>query len=283
MTDRPTAASEPTSGSRLPDPLARFDLTGRAALVTGAGGGLGRHFATALAGVGATVWCADIDGAGAKDTAAMIGDGGGEARAIEADVAEPESVSAMVKTAASGREPLRVLVNNAGIAAREARLHEIPIEDWDRVIATNLRGVFLCTRAALPILIENGGGSIINMASVAGWGGVPPDLGSTRGHYVASKAGVIGLTKQVAVEYGPDGVRSNAIAPGWHPGGRLARESVMSDEQRRRHFEKICSLVPLERVGRQEELQTLVLYLASDASSYVTGQVIAHDGGWTAF
>lgn len=277
-----TAAPSGGTGPAPLEPLASFDLTGRAALVTGAGGGLGRRFAAGLAGVGATVWCADIDGAAAKEVAAEIADRGGDARPVEADVSDPDSVASMLATVDGGPPPLRVLVNNAGIATRPCRVHEISVEDFDRVIATNLRGVFLCTRAALPPLVERGGGSIINIASVGGWGGVPPDI-SALGHYVAAKAGVIGFTKQVAVEYGRDGVRANAIAPGWHPGGRLARESGLDEEQKRRHFERICELVPMGRVGRQEELVGLLLYLASDASSYLTGQVIAHDGGWTAF
>jgi NAD(P)-dependent dehydrogenase (short-subunit alcohol dehydrogenase family) len=264
------------------DPLERFRLAGRAALVTGAGGGLGRHFATALAAVGATVWCADIDGASAATTVDAIGEAGGDASAVESDVSDADSVAAMLATVTGGPTPLRILVNNAGIATKPCRVHEIAVADWDRVIATNLRGVFLCTRAALPPLIAAGGGSIVNLASVAGWGGVPPDI-SSLGHYVAAKAGVIGFTKQVAVEYGREGVRSNAIAPGWHPGGRLARESGLDEEQKRRHFERICDLVPMGRVGLQDELVALLLYLASDASSYLTGQVIAHDGGWTAF
>jgi 3-oxoacyl-[acyl-carrier protein] reductase len=252
-----------------------FDLTGRAALVTGAGFGLGRVFARALAGQGAEVIASDIDFAGAEQTAQLIVQEGGKASPLKVDVADRKSVEAMARD--TGK--IDILVNNAGVASLVRRVHEMSYEEWDRVIAVDLTGVFQVTRAILPKMLEAGRGSIINIASIAGMAGFA-HLGSP---YSAAKAGVIGFTRQLAVDYAKDNIRANAIAPGWHGGTRLGQRtrSEMSPERVADMEAKIVAGTPMGRRGQPEELSGLCVYLASDASSFVTGQVIAHDGGWT--
>jgi NAD(P)-dependent dehydrogenase (short-subunit alcohol dehydrogenase family) len=259
----------------MPQNPSMFDLSGRAALVTGAGFGLGRVFARALASHGAEVLAADIDFPGAEQTCQLIVQEGGKASPLQVDVADPKSVDAMAKAASK----LDILVNNAGVASLVRRVHEMPLEEWNRVIAIDLTGVFLCTRALLPKMLEGGRGSIINIASIAGMGGFA-HLGSP---YSAAKAGVIGFTRQLATDYAKDNIRANAIAPGWHGGTRLGvrTRSEMSDERVAQFEQAIKDGTPMGRRGQPEELGGLCVYLASDASSFVTGQVIAHDGGWT--
>ncbi|HEY2716812.1 MAG TPA: SDR family NAD(P)-dependent oxidoreductase [Solirubrobacterales bacterium] len=261
-----------------------FRLDGRLALVTGAGSGLGRVFATALAAVGAEVICADLRPERAEETAAALQADGFAAEAAAVDVADEQSVAALAK-GLDGR-PLRVLVNNAGIATQFARVHESDVGEWDRALAVNLRGTYLCTRALLPAMLGGAGGAIVNVASVAGMTGAPPDIVGQAGisNYVASKAAVVGFTKQLAVEYAADGIRANAIAPGWHGGTRLGQEAGPADpEVGRRMFERIVAVTPMGRPGAAEELAGLVVYLAADASSYVTGEVVVHDGGLMAW
>ena len=252
-----------------------FDLTGRTALVTGAGFGLGRVFARALAGQGAEVIAADVDFPGAEQTSQLIVQEGGACRPIKVDVADPKSVATMAAEAG----PIDVLFNNAGVASLVRRVHEMPLEEWERVIAVDLTGVFLVTRAILPKMLEVGRGSIVNIASIAGLGGFA-HLGSP---YSAAKAGVIGFTRQLAVDYAKDNIRANAIAPGWHGGTRLGQRtrSEMSPERVAAFEQAIVDGTPMGRRAQPEELAGLAVYLASDASSFVTGQVIAHDGGWT--
>lgn len=264
--------------------LEQFRLDGRTALVTGAGSGLGRVFARALAAAGAQVLCADLDEAGAAETASLVASAGGTAQAAPLDVTDEASVEALARAARqAGR--LDVLVNNAGIATRVRRVHEMPIEDWDRLHAVNTRGVFLVTRACLPLMLEAGRGSVINIASVAGLVGVTPELPAVAANYSASKAAVIGFTRQAAVEYAADGIRVNAIAPGWHLGTSLGRESLGSWQpaQLEAFLAGIHARTPMGRTAAPEELAGLCVYLASDASSFMTGQVLASDGGWTAW
>jgi gluconate 5-dehydrogenase len=262
------------------DPL--FDLSEKVALVSGAATGLGRVFATALARFGAEVVCADIDVAGANETAALIAAGGGRSRALEVDVGDPASVDALVGTLGTA-QTIDVLINNAGIASPPYRVHELPVADWNRVIATNLTGTFLCTRAVLPLMLERGG-SIVNLSSILGSDGYYPGFPVTAAGYGASKAGIVGFTRQVAIEYAREGIRANAIAPGWHGGTQLGRERrLTATAEDTAQFEAaIVRDTPMGRRGRPEELEGLVIYLASDASRFVTGQVFGHDGGWTA-
>jgi NAD(P)-dependent dehydrogenase (short-subunit alcohol dehydrogenase family) len=262
-------------------PANLFDLSGKTCLVTGAGSGLGRAFAEGFAAYGAEAICADRDEDGAAETALLIGESGGAARAVQVDVADAASVAKMV--AAAGKR-IDVLVNNAGIATAAKRMHEIPIENWQRLIGINLTGVYLCSRAVVPVMMAGGGGSIINIASILGLVGHYPGFAMVTSSYAAAKAGVIGFTRQVALEYAKDGIRCNAIAPGWHGGTKLgnATKHGMNNETIAKFEECIVTDTPMGRRGTPDELQGLAIYLASGASSYVTGQVFTQDGGWTA-
>ncbi|MGB4767055.1 MAG: SDR family NAD(P)-dependent oxidoreductase [Rugosibacter sp.] len=261
-----------------------FRLDHRVALVTGAGVGLGRVFARALATVGAKVVCADIDLVIAQETAQQITAAGGEALALRVDVSDEASVAKMVADTSAHFGTLDILINNAGIATPPLRVHEMPVADWDRLHSVNTRGIFLCTRAALPFMLPRKKGVVISIASIAGLGGVSPKTPAVAVNYSSSKAAVIGFTRQAAAEYGRDGIRFNAIAPGWHLGTQLGREALPPSEQAIQAFvATLNEATPLGRTGDPEELAGLLIYLASDASSFVTGQVIAHDGGWTAW
>jgi NAD(P)-dependent dehydrogenase (short-subunit alcohol dehydrogenase family) len=260
-----------------------FDLSGKVALVTGAAVGLGRVFAHVLARFGAEVICADVDAGGVQATAAALQANGTKSRAVTVDVSDPVSVDAMIAQIGADA-PIGILVNNAGIAGVPYRVHELPVGDWNRVLAVNLSGTFLVTRAVLPLMLAAGGGSIVNLSSLLGSDGYYPGAAVTAVSYGASKAGVAGFTRQVAMEYARDNIRVNAIAPGWHGGTQLGRERrATATAQELAAFEAaIVRDTPMGRRGRPEELEGLMIYLASDASRFVTGQVFAHDGGWTA-
>ncbi len=263
---------------------ALFDLSGKLAIVTGAGSGLGRVFALTFAQAGAQVVVADRDLARAEETTALIEEAGGQAVPDGTDVSDWSQVQALAEGIAESHGGAHILVNNAGIATHPNRLHQIPLEDWDELISINLTGVFYCCRAVIPLMLQAGGGSIINISSIAGLIGHYPGFSMLTANYSAAKAGLIGLTRQMAVEYAKDNIRANAIAPGWHGGTRLSERSRanLSNRHIAQFEDNITSLTPMGRRGLPEELGGLALYLASDASSFLTGQVIAHDGGWTA-
>jgi NAD(P)-dependent dehydrogenase (short-subunit alcohol dehydrogenase family) len=258
-----------------------FGLAGKIALVTGAGSGLGRVIAEGFAGVGAHVICADIEQARVDEVVNAIRASGGAASALRVDVSSEASVEAAFKIVAQPH--VDILVNFAGVASAPARTHELDIREWHRLISINLTGTFLTTRAALPKMLEQGG-SIINVASVIGLGGYYPDFPSTGLHYAASKAGVVGLTRQLAAEYAAQNIRANVIAPGWHFGTRLGdfRRQQSTEQEQQRFMTEIMRRIPMKRTGQPSEILGLALYLAGPSSSYLTGQLIAQDGGWTA-
>jgi NAD(P)-dependent dehydrogenase (short-subunit alcohol dehydrogenase family) len=261
-----------------------FNLEGKVALITGAALGLGRSFAQTLAEAGADVAIVDIDKAHLDETGGILKATGRKVLKIVADVSNPRDVARMVDESVSYLGQVNIAVNNAGIITKPARFHEMSPEDWNKVISVNLTGVFLCMQKEIELMLKQGnGGSIINLSSVLGVVGLDPDL-MPRVNYIASKHGVVGLTKQGAVEYAEYGIRVNAIAPSWHSGTSLSkdRDRVQTREEQDLREKRILALTPMKRRGRIDELQGLLLFLASDASTYATGQVFVSDGGWTA-
>jgi NAD(P)-dependent dehydrogenase (short-subunit alcohol dehydrogenase family) len=261
-----------------------FDLHGRVAVVTGAGSGFGRMFSATLAAFGAEVLCLDRDLAAAKLTADTVAEAGGRSSAFFVDVTDDASIRSFAKQIQQANTPVDILINNAGIASAPYRVHEMDDDAWNRVLDISLNGTFRCTRALVPLLLARGGGSIINISSIMGLAGFYPGFPSIGANYSAAKAGIIGLTRQVAAEYAGDNIRCNVIAPGWHKDTNLGaeRRSATSPEIVRAFDETISALTPMGRKGTPEELRGLIVLLASDASSFITGQLFTQDGGWTA-
>lgn len=255
-----------------------FDLSGRVALVTGGGSGLGRAFCEAMAKYGADVACVGRTESKLKETVELIKQFGHKAIAIKADVSRPDEVENMVNKTVARFDAIDILFNNAGISSEPTRVGETPIEDWDKVIAINLRGVFLCMRAVLPLMLKQKRGSIINISSIGAFGGAEPEVAPAA--YGASKAGVIALTKFAAVEYAKDNIRINSIAPGMHRTNLGAKSDPERAEKREQNIKKLVSMnIPMGRIAESNEMEGLAVFLASDASSFVTGQVFIQDGG----
>ncbi len=249
-------------------------LTGKVAIVTGGGAGLGRAGALALAREGAKVLVADVKAASAEAAAAQIAASGGEGRAHVADVGNASDAEQMVRAAIESFGALHILYNNAGIALpfRDGFTATVEPEVWDRVIQVNLSSVFYCARYAIPEIAQAGGGAIINTASTMAH--LP--LGALDG-YAASKGGVAMLTKSMAVGCGPLNIRVNAICPGYVDTPMNA--IIFDNEEMKRAFEK-CTVTGLQT---PEEIADLVVFLASDEARSLTGAVINCDRGWTAF
>jgi NAD(P)-dependent dehydrogenase (short-subunit alcohol dehydrogenase family) len=246
-------------------------MTGKSIIVTGGGSGIGKAASLAFAREGGQVLVADIDLAGAEETARLIGEAGGRAVAVRTDVSREDEVRAMVDTAVSEFGGLDCCFNNAGIgtaatASTSTTLVELSQESWDRTIATNLTSVWHCLRAELPHLVERGG-AIVNTASIAGRTALP---GSAA--YVASKHGVVALTKSAAIEYAEHGVRVNAVAPGHI-------ETAILEQALVRRGGLLDPRNPMHRYGLAEEIAETVVFLCSDRSSFTTGELVTIDGG----
>ncbi|HEX2172567.1 MAG TPA: SDR family oxidoreductase [Dehalococcoidia bacterium] len=248
-------------------------LADQAAIVTGGGSGIGRAIARLFAQEGAQVVVADRNIDGAEETQRLIQEAGGEAVALPIDVRKEDSVKAMIDQAIATFGAIDILVNNAGIAGRDRPTIEQPLDHWQRVLAVNVDGPFLSCKHLGPHLIERRRGAVINIASISGLGG--HDNGAS---YGPSKAAVANFTQQMAVEWGPYGIRVNAIAP-----GAIGSEWMLADfAAGRSNPQDRINKTPLRRIGEPNDIAKAALFLASDLASFVTGAILVVDGGATA-
>lgn len=249
------------------------EFDGKVAVVTGATSGIGRVTAIAFAREGAKVVVSGIVDSDGQETVRTITDAGGEAIYVHADVSKPGDVEALMAKAVETYGRLDFAYNNAGIEGSQAPIADYDVDDWNRIIAINLTGVWLCTRAAIPHMLENGGGAIVNCSSIAGMVGIPG-----MSAYVASKHGVVGLTKSAALDYATQGIRVNAVCP-----GGVHTEMVDRVLQNTPGMaDQINSMQPMGRIATPEEIADAVLWLCSDKSSFVTGHALVIDGGLVA-
>jgi 2-deoxy-D-gluconate 3-dehydrogenase len=251
--------------------LDAFSLNGKTALVTGASRGLGRGLAIALAEAGADVVCASSRPGGAQATADCIRSLGRNAWTVNADLADRVALDAMAAEVDRDAPAVDVLVNNAGDIARHPA-EAFPVEDWDRVLRTNLDAAWLLSQRFGARMIERGSGKIINVASVLSFSG-----GFTVAAYAASKHGITGLTKALANEWAPRNVQVNAIAPGY-----FATDNTQPLRENAARVSQINARIPAGRWGEPADLAGAVVFLASDAGNYVNGHVLVVDGGWMA-
>jgi NAD(P)-dependent dehydrogenase (short-subunit alcohol dehydrogenase family) len=247
-------------------------LAGKVVLITGGACGIGRASALLFARAGAAVGVVDLDQQAGQAVVEEIVRGGGKAIFERADVTRADECERAVRRTISELGGIHVLFNNAGII-RRASVVDLSEEDWDRVMAVNVKSMFLMSRLVVPIMVKNGGGSIINMASGWGLAGGPRAV-----VYCASKGAVVLLTKAMAVDHGPQHIRVNCICPGDTDTGMLRQEAQQLGEPEGRFLSESADR-PLGRVGRPEEIAQAALYLASDAASFVTGTALVVDGG----
>lgn len=246
-------------------------LKGKTAIITGASSGIGKSTAILLAKNGANIVVADIDEKQGKTVVEKLKSHEGEAIFVKVDTSSAEEVSQMVKTTMDNFGRLDIAVNNAGVGGESALIEEYSVESWDKTIAINLSGVFYGMKYQIPAMLKNGGGAIINMASILGQVGFASSCA-----YVAAKHGIVGLTKNGALEYAKQGIRVNAIGPGFIKTPLL--EDNLDDEQ----MEQITALHPQGRLGKPDEIAELVLWLATEKSSFVNGAYLPADGGYLA-
>jgi gluconate 5-dehydrogenase len=247
-----------------------FDLSGKVAIITGGATGLGRQMAEALADMGAHLVLCARNRERCEAAAAEFRQAGVQAIGVRCDVTEPDEVNAMVERTKAEYGRIDILINNAGLAWGGSP-ETLRLKDWQRVIGVNVTGTFLCSQAVGRIMIEQGGGKIINIASVAGYFGAPSELADTIA-YSTSKGAVVMFTRDLACKWAKYLIHVNAIAPGWFP-------THMSEWVLEHRGDEITPLIPLKRFGGPDDLKGAVVYLASAASDYMTGQVLIIDGG----
>lgn len=247
-------------------------LKDKVALITGGSSGIGRAVALAWAREGAKVVVSDVDRGGGEETVGQVRTAGGEAIFIAADVGKPEECEALVRGAVEKFGRLDIACNNAGIGGPQAPTADYPLDGWAQVIGINLSGVFYGMKYQLPTMLKNGGGAIINMASIlgaVGFAGAPA--------YAAAKHGVVGLTQTAALEYSAQGVRINAVGPGF-----IHTPMISALEDNKAVNDMLVAAHPIGRLGRAEEVAELVLWLSSEKASFVTGAYYPVDGGYIA-
>jgi NAD(P)-dependent dehydrogenase (short-subunit alcohol dehydrogenase family) len=247
------------------------DLSGKTALVTGGSKGLGKAMAVALAGAGARVILVSRNLDQLKEAAAEVRASGSEALAFQADVTDEQQVLQLEKDVSGAAGRIQILINNAGINIRK-QVTEFTLDEWRRVLDTNLTSVFLMCRSFVPHMKGTGYGRIINMTSIMSWISMPG-----RAAYSASKAGLLGMTRTLALELAPDGITANGISPG--PFATEMNLPVMQNPEVNQQF---TSRIPVGRWGKVEEVGQLALYLCSEHAAFITGTDILIDGGWTA-
>lgn len=248
-------------------------LSEKTAIVTGGGSGIGRAAALRFAKEGAKVVVADIDSIDGEETANYIREHEGSSIFVKTDVADPEQIKRLIETTTGTFGGLHIMFNNAGVGNSEVRSVDLSVEEWDRVVDINLKGVFLGIKYAVPALIKSGGGSIINTSSLLGLKGQ-----KFVSAYNASKAGVVVLTQNAALEYGKYNIRVNAIAP-----GVIDTKIIDNWKQNERKWPIISRANALGRIGTPEEVANAVLFLASDEASFITGATLSVDGGGLTF
>jgi len=246
-------------------------LAGKTAFITGSASGIGRATALLFAREGACVTVADVNDEGGAETVELITADGGTAKFIHTDVTSEDNVREAIETTAGGARRLDVLVNDAGIVHMAGAI-DTRVEDWERVLNTNLRGMFFCSKHAIPFMQKQGGGAIVNVASIGSLVGI-----LAHAAYNASKGGVVALSRQMAVDYGPNNIRVNCVAP-TATDTPLIRKAGAG----RRALRAIADGHPLRRIAQPEDIAWAVLFLASDEARCITGTVLPVDAGWTA-
>ncbi|WP_406589470.1 SDR family oxidoreductase [Bacillus atrophaeus] len=253
-------------------------LKNKTAVITGAATGIGQATAQVFANEGAHVICADINEDQMKETAESIRKNGGQAEAFHLDVSDEDNVKSFAKQMKDTFGTIDILFNNAGVDQEGGKVHEYPVELFDRIIAVDLRGTFLCSKYLIPLMLEKGG-SIINTSSMSGRAA---DL--DRSGYNAAKGGITNFTKAMAIDYARNGIRVNSISPGTIETPLIDKLAGTKEQEMGEKFREANKwITPLGRLGKAKEMATVALFLASDDSSYVTGEDITADGGIMAY
>ena len=252
-------------------------VSGKTALVTGAAAGIGRATALTFAAEGANVVVSDVNDAGGKETVAMIEKAGGKAIYVSADVSKSADVKTLIAKTVAAYDKIDCAVNNAGIEGKISPFTDQTEDNFDAIIGVNLKGTYLCLQAEIAAMLKSGGGTIVNLSSVAGLIGFPG-----LSPYVASKHGVIGLTKNAALEYAKDGIRVNAVCPGGINTRMLDSLAEQATAGAQSSTEMMDPLHPMGRIGAPQEVADLIVWLCSPRAAFITGASIPIDGGYVA-